>query len=111
MPLAVINELQVSRSRFDFSILPILLILVGLYLLSALFSYAMSYIMASVSQQTVYRMRNEVKHKLDQLPPYFDQRTHGEILSRVTNDMDNIATTLQQSLTQLITSFVTVTVS
>lgn len=112
MPLAVINELQSQPiPGFDFEyIARILLILVGLYLLSALFSYAMSYIMASVSQQTVYRMRNEVKHKLDQLPlKYFDQRTHGEILSRVTNDMDNIATTLQQSLTQLITSFVTVT--
>lgn len=112
MPLTVINELQsqpVPGFGFEY-ISRILLILVGLYLISALFSYAMSYIMASVSQQTVYRMRNEVKHKLDQLPlKYFDQRTHGEILSRVTNDMDNIATTLQQSLTQLITSFVTVT--
>ncbi|MCX5779337.1 MAG: ABC transporter ATP-binding protein, partial [Firmicutes bacterium] len=59
--------------------------------------------------QTVYRMRNDVKEKLDRLPlKYFDQHTHGEILSRVTNDMDNIANTLQQSLTQLITSFVTV---
>ena len=112
MPLSVINELQSQPiPGFDFGYIGrILLILVGLYLISALFSYAMSYIMASVSQQTVYRMRNEVKHKLDQLPlKYFDQRTHGEILSRVTNDMDNIATTLQQSLTQLITSFVTVT--
>ncbi len=112
MPLAVINELRNQPiPGFDFGYIGrILLILVGLYLISALFSYAMSYIMASVSQQTVYRMRNEVKHKLDQLPlKYFDQRTHGEILSRVTNDMDNIATTLQQSLTQLITSFVTVT--
>jgi ATP-binding cassette subfamily B protein len=54
-------------------------------------------------------MRNDVKNKLDRLPlKYFDQRTYGEILSRVTNDMDNIATTLQQSLTQLITSLVTV---
>ena len=69
----------------------------------------MGYIMASVSQLTVYRMRNDVKSKLDRLPlKYFDQRTHGEILSRVTNDMDNIASTLQQSLTQLITSLVTV---
>lgn len=112
MPLAIINELRNQPiPGFDFGYIGrILLVLVGLYLLSALFSYAMSYIMASVSQQTVYRMRNEVKHKLDQLPlKYFDQRTHGEILSRVTNDMDNIATTLQQSLTQLITSFVTVT--
>ena len=69
----------------------------------------MGYIMSGVSQNTVYRMRNDVKDKLDRLPlKYFDQRTYGEILSRVTNDMDNIATTLQQSLIQLITSFITV---
>ncbi len=87
----------------------ILLLLVGLYVISALFGYLMSYIMASVSQKTVYNMRNDVKSKLDRLPlRYFDARTHGEILSRVTNDMDNIATTLQQSLTQIITSFVSV---
>jgi ATP-binding cassette subfamily B protein len=69
----------------------------------------MGYMMASVSQKTVYTMRNEVKEKLDKLPlKYFDERTHGEILSRVTNDMDNIATTLQQSLMQLVTSVVTI---
>ena len=69
----------------------------------------MGYIMSGVSQITVYRMRNAVKEKLDRLPlKYFDQHTHGDILSRVTNDMDNIATTLQQSLTQLITALVTV---
>jgi len=87
----------------------ILLLLAVLYFISFLTGYAMSYIMSGVSQKTVYAMRNEVKEKLDRLPlKYFDERTHGEILSRVTNDMDNIATTLQQSLTQLITAVVTV---
>jgi ATP-binding cassette subfamily B multidrug efflux pump len=87
----------------------ILLLMVVLYGISFLCGYAMSYIMSGVSQNTVYTMRNEVKEKLDHLPlKYFDGRTHGEILSRVTNDMDTIATTLQQSLTQLITSVVTV---
>lgn len=87
----------------------ILLLMVVLYGISFLCGYAMSYIMSGVSQNTVYAMRNEVKEKLDRLPlKYFDGRTHGEILSRVTNDMDTIATTLQQSLTQLITSVVTV---
>lgn len=87
----------------------ILLLLVFLYIISALFSFIMSYIMSSVSQNTVYKMRKDVKEKLDRLPlKYFDSHTHGEILSRVTNDMDNIATTLQQSLTQLITSLVSV---
>ncbi len=87
----------------------ILALMLFLYVVSFLCSYAMSYIMSGVSQKTVYVMRNEVKEKLDRLPlKYFDGRTHGEILSRVTNDMDTIATTLQQSLTQLITSLVTV---
>lgn len=95
---------------FDFEYVgKILLLMVVLYLISFLTGYAMSYIMSGVSQKTVYVMRNEVKEKLDRLPlKYFDGRTHGEILSRVTNDMDTIATTLQQSMTQLITSVVTI---
>jgi ATP-binding cassette subfamily B protein len=111
LPAAIISKLQLQPvPRIDFSYIGhIMLLLVGLYIMSALFSYVMSYIMAGVSQRTVYQMRNDVKDKLDRLPlKYFDARTHGEILSRVTNDMDNIATTLQQSLTQLITSLVTV---
>jgi ATP-binding cassette subfamily B multidrug efflux pump len=111
MPLHLIEQLrQQPVAGFDFDyIARILLLLVGLYLFSALLSYIMAYIMAGVSQETVFQMRNDVKDKLDRLPlRYFDQQTHGEILSRVTNDMDNIANTLQQSLTQLITSLVTV---
>lgn len=87
----------------------IVLILIGLYLISAAFSYLQQYIMAGVAQKTVYKMRKEVDEKLSRLPlKFFDARTHGEILSRVTNDVDNISTTLQQSLTQLITSIVTI---
>jgi len=87
----------------------IVLILLGLYLISAAFSYLQQYIMAGVAQKTVYNMRKEVDEKLSRLPlRFFDSRTHGEILSRVTNDFDNISTTLQQSLTQLITSIVTI---
>ncbi|MHB8126685.1 MAG: ABC transporter ATP-binding protein [Desulfitobacteriaceae bacterium] len=87
----------------------IVLILIGLYLISASFSYLQQYIMAGVAQKTVYNMRKEVDEKLSRLPlKFFDARTHGEILSRVTNDFDNISTTLQQSLTQLITSIVTI---
>jgi len=87
----------------------ILLLLVGLYALSAVLSFIMSYMMSSVSQTIVYAMRNQVKEKLDRLPlRYYDARSHGDILSRVTNDMDNIANTLQQSLTQLITSITTI---
>jgi len=87
----------------------ILLLLIGLYVLSGVLSFIMSYMMSGVSQTIVYTMRNQIKEKLDKLPlSYYDARTHGEILSRVTNDMDNIATTLQQSLTQLITSITTI---
>lgn len=94
---------------YDFDgIARILLLTILLYAISSLCSFLMAYVMSGVSQETVYAMRNEVKDKLDRLPlSYFDGRTHGEILSRVTNDMDTIATTLQQSLTQLVTSVVT----
>ncbi|MGO8695807.1 MAG: ABC transporter ATP-binding protein [Rectinemataceae bacterium] len=86
-----------------------LLLLVGLYLLSTLFSYIQQYQMAGISQGIVYEMRRNVNDKLARLPlKYFDSKTHGEIMSRVTNDIDNISTTLQQSLTQLITSVCTI---
>ncbi len=65
--------------------------------------------MAGVAQKTVYDMRRDVNEKLARLPlKFFDGRTHGEIMSRVTNDVDNIADTLQQSLTQIISSVVTI---
>lgn len=104
----VINKTKgLPGAKIDFEyILQILLILVGLYLISALFAYIQQYIMASVAQETVYDLRTDINHKLSKLPlKYFDNRTHGEILSRVTNDIDTISTTLQQSLTQIITAF------
>ncbi|MFH2115791.1 MAG: ABC transporter ATP-binding protein, partial [Spirochaetota bacterium] len=86
----------------------ILLVLLGLYLASSGFSYATQLVMARVSQKTVYSFRKAIDQKLARLPlRYFDGRTHGEILSRVTNDVDTIANTLQQSLVQMITSVVT----
>ena len=82
--------------------------LAGLYLLSSLFAYIQQYVMAGVAQRTVYDLRKDVYNKLGRLPlKYFDARTHGETLSRVTNDMDNISSTPRQSLTQMITSVVT----
>ncbi len=110
-PASVIEALRSAPiPLFDFGYIGrILLLMIVLYIISFITGYAMSYIMSGVSQKTVYVMRNEVKEKLDRLPlKYFDGRTHGEILSRVTNDMDTIATTLQQSMTQLITSVVTI---
>ncbi len=86
----------------------IMLILIALYVLSSLFIYIQQYLMAGVAQRTVYKLRKDVDHKLSRLPlKYFDGRTHGEILSRAVNDMDNIGSTLQQNVTQLITSVVT----
>ena len=100
---------HVPEATVDFNyILNILFILAGLYIISAIFMYIQQYIMAGVAQQTVYDMRRDVNLKLSRLPlKFFDSRTHGDILSRVSNDIDNIATTLQQSLTQLITAVVT----
>ncbi|NGM82209.1 ABC transporter ATP-binding protein [Paenibacillus sp. 7124] len=100
----------VPGAAIDFGYInEILLILAGLYVLSALFGYIQQYIMAGVAQSVVFDMREEINSKLERLPlKYFDSRTHGEILSRATNDVDNISTTLQQSLTQLITSVITI---
>jgi len=87
----------------------ILLVLIGVYLVSSVFSWAQAYIMAGATQRTVYRMRRQVDQKLARLPlHYFDSHPRGDILSRVTNDIDNISQTLQQSLTQLITSLFTI---
>ena len=87
----------------------ILVLLVGLYLLSSVFSWMQAYVMAGVTQRTVYRLRQDVDRKLGRLPlKYFDSHSRGDLLSRVTNDIDNIGQTLQQSLTQLITSVLTV---
>jgi len=94
----------------DFGALTAILALVaGIYLLSSVFSWGQAYIMAGVTQRTVYRLRRRVDEKLGRLPlAYFDRESRGDILSRVTNDIDNISQTLQQSLTQLITSVLTV---
>lgn len=102
------ESVKASRA-IDFSYIgQVLLILGVLYLLSALFSFGQQFIMAGVAQKTVYDLRREIKHKLTRLPlRYYDARTHGEILSRVTNDVDTISSSLQQSLTQLITALVT----
>ncbi len=98
-----------SAPGVDFNyIATVLLILLGLYVISAIFMYIQQYVMAGVAQRTVYQLRREVEEKFARLPlKFFDSRTHGEILSRAVNDMDNISTTLQQSVTQLITSAIT----
>ncbi|MFC5602501.1 ABC transporter ATP-binding protein [Sporosarcina koreensis] len=83
----------------------ILLLLVGLYLISALFSYLQGFVMAGVSMKVTKRLRTDINEKIHKLPfNYFDKTTHGEVLSRITNDVDTISQTLNQSLTQIITS-------
>ncbi len=87
----------------------VLALLTGAYLLSAVFGWLQSYIMAGVSQRTVYGLRKEVDEKIARLPlKYFDDNARGDTLSRVTNDIDNIANTLSQSATQIITAVLTI---
>ncbi|WP_366921814.1 ABC transporter ATP-binding protein/permease [Metallumcola ferriviriculae] len=99
----------VPGATIDFNYIQhILFILSILYVTSAVFNYIQQYIMVSIAQKTVYDMREDVNSKLARLPlKYFDSHPHGEILSRVTNDIENISNTLQQSIMQLITALVT----
>ena len=102
-----LNKIPVPGIEFGY-IGRIMLILLALYIVSSIFIFIQQYLMAGVAQRTIYKIRKEVDEKLSRLPlKYFDGRTHGEILSRAVNDVDNISSTLQQSVTQLITSVVT----
>ncbi|MBK8899875.1 MAG: ABC transporter ATP-binding protein [Anaerolineaceae bacterium] len=87
----------------------ILLIMLVLYIFSAVFAYLMGWIMAGVSTDISYRFREEIAAKINRMPlSYFDRTTQGEVLSRITNDVDTVNQTLSQSLTQIITSAITV---
>jgi ATP-binding cassette subfamily B multidrug efflux pump len=87
----------------------IMIILVCLYLISALFSYIQGWIMSDVSMKVSYNFRKNISEKINRMPlKYFDGTNHGEILSRVTNDVDTLSQTLNQSLSQIITSVITV---
>ncbi|KQS16180.1 ABC transporter [Exiguobacterium sp. Leaf187] len=100
----------VPGAAIDFTkIGQILLWLAGLYIISSLFNYLQQYLMSGIAQKTVYDLREDVNHKLERLPlKYYDGRPNGETLSRVTNDIDTIGSTLQQSVTSFITSIVTI---
>ncbi len=97
-------------SGIDFDkIAKILIGLMCLYVCSALFSFIQGYIMTGVSQKLTYRMRKEISEKIDRLPMgYIDKMTHGDILSRITNDVDTLSQSLNQSATQVITSVATI---
>ena len=87
----------------------VLLIVLGLYVVSFVFAYAQGWILNDAVQRTIFRMRQEVSAKLDRLPlSYFDKQARGEVLSRVTNDIDNVSQTLQQTLSQLLNSLLMV---
>ena len=87
----------------------ILLILIGLYGVSACFSFIQGWLMTGISQKMCFRMRKEISEKINRMPmEYFESRTVGEVLSRITNDVDTLGMSLNQSVTQLITSITTV---
>lgn len=85
----------------------IILLMVGLYLLASLFSLIQGWVMANISQKVTYQFRKDISEKINRMPlRYFDGTNHGEVLSRVTNDVDTVSQTLNQSLSQIITSVV-----
>ena len=87
----------------------ILLTLLGLYILSAIFSFVQGFTMTGVSQKLTYKLRNDIAIKINKLPmKYFDTKTHGEVLSIITNDIDTLSMNLNQSITQIITSICTI---
>lgn len=104
-----IRKLDLSvKPTFDFeAIRNIILWLLALYLFSALFSYIQGWIMTDITQKVTYALRRDISKKINRLPlKYFDKRTYGDVLSRVTNDVDTISQTLNQSLSQIVTSVV-----
>ena len=122
MPTEILSEIPEDKldsiKDIDFSSRPSIqfdvightvLILIGLYLLSALFSYIQGWVMSGISQKVTYRFRKDILAKIPKLPiKYFDKRTYGEVLSRVTNDVDTVSQNLNQSITQIITSVTTI---
>jgi ATP-binding cassette subfamily B multidrug efflux pump len=101
--------MQVPGAAIDFpAILRLVLTLLGLYVVSAGCNYLQGYIMSGVAMKVTYELRKNIAEKIDRLPlKYFDTRTHGEVLSRVTNDVDTINLTLTQNLSQIVTAVVT----
>jgi ATP-binding cassette subfamily B protein len=100
---------HVPNASVDFGLIgQTIIVLAILYLCSIVLNYLQQFWMIGITQKIVRQLRSEVMGTLTRLPlRFFDTKTHGEILSRVTNDVDNLSNTLQQSLTQLISSTVT----
>lgn len=106
----VMGQIRGTGTGVDFAYIGnIMIILIGLYLLSALFGYLQGWIMAGLTAKITYRFRKDIADKVNRMPlRYFDGTNQGEILSRITNDVDTISQTLNQSLSQIITSVVSV---
>ncbi|HEX2906681.1 MAG TPA: ABC transporter ATP-binding protein [Phototrophicaceae bacterium] len=105
----VIGQITGTDAGIDFEYIGnILLLLIGLYILSTLFSYVQGWIMSGVSMKVTYRFRQDIAAKINRMPlKYFDGTNHGEVLSRITNDVDTVSQTLNQSLSQIVTSVTT----
>ena len=102
----IMRKISGSEQGINFTyIAQIMWWLLGLYVVSALFSYLQGFIMTGVSMRVTYGLRNDIIKKINRMPlGYFDTTSHGEVLSRVTNDIDTLSQTLNQSVTQIITS-------
>lgn len=102
----LVSKISGTGSGIDFDkIRNILLILLGLYIISLAFSFIQGFLMSGISQKMCYNLRKELSEKINRMPmKYFDTKTHGEVLSRFTNDIDTLGQSLNQSVTQLITS-------
>jgi len=105
----VVGQMSGSTAGIDFEYIGnIILLLVVLYILSSVFSYIQGWIMAGVAIKVTYRFRKDIAEKINRMPlKYFDGTNHGEVLSRITNDVDTVSQTLNQSLTQIVTSVTT----
>ncbi len=99
-----------TRPQIQFNVIgKTVLILIGLYLFSAGLAYSQGWIMSGISQKITYNFRKEIQAKISKLPiKYFDKQTYGEVLSRITNDVDTVSQSLNQSMTQIITSVTTI---
>ena len=97
------------RPTVDFAAIGrLVVILVVLYLASAAFAYIQGFVMTGVAQRVTFDLRQDAAEKINRLPlRYFDSKTHGEVLSRITNDVDTVSQTLNQSLSQIVTSVIT----
>ena len=106
----VAKAMHIPGAAIDFDYIgKIALILAGLYFLSAVFNYIQGYIMSGIAMKITYAFRKEISEKIKRMPlKYFDTKTHGDILSRVTNDIDTISMTLTQNLSQIVTSVTTI---